>query len=153
MSPPRLDCVVDASVGIKLCVAEPVSDIADALLALALASPPSELHVPDLFFVECANILWKHVQRSGHPRDRALLDVGELLGLSLRRTPTADLVADALPIALDYSITAYDASYVARSRRLGLPLVTADEALVRKLAGAPFNIVRLADLALPPPPP
>jgi predicted nucleic acid-binding protein len=153
MTTRRLDCVVDASVGIKVCITEPHSDVADALLALAVASPPSELHVPDLFFVECTNILWKHVQRAGHPRDRAILDVAELLGLLLRRTPTADLIVDALPIALDYSITAYDATYVALSRRLGVPLVTGDDALVRKLAGAPFQVVRLADLTLPPPPP
>lgn len=149
MSGQRLDCVVDASVGIKLCIAEPFSDVADALIALAAASPPVELYVPDLFFVECANILWKHVQRSGHPPDKAARDIQQLCTLRLNRTPTADLAADALQIALAHVISAYDASYVALSQRVGVPLVTADEALIRKLANAPFNVVRLGDLTLP----
>ncbi len=108
-----LDCVVDASVGIKLCIAEPLSDRADALLALAVAEPPTQLYVPDLFYVECANILWKHVQRSGLSSDKALKDLEHLRALRFHRTPTFDLVSDALPIALAYAISAYDACYVA----------------------------------------
>ncbi len=149
MTVPGLDCVVDASVGIKLCIAEPLSDVADGLIALATASPPAELYVPDLFYIECANILWKHVQRSGFPPAKALNDVQGLCALRFHRTPTADLVADALQVALDHAVSAYDACYVALSHRLGVPLVTADDALVRKLAGASFNVRRLADVTLP----
>ena len=152
MTAPRLDCVVDASVGIKLCIMEPQSDVADALFASAAASPPVELYVPDLFYVECANILWKHVQRSGHPPDKARRDIQQLRTLRLHRTLTADLAADALQIALDHTISAYDACYVALSCRVGVPLVTADESLIRKLVGAPFSIQRLADLPPLPPP-
>ena len=152
MTTPLMDCVVDASVGIKLCIAEPQSAAADALFALAAASPPVELFVPDLFYVECANILWKHVQRSGHPPDKAGRDMQQLCALRLHRTPTADLAADALQIALTHAISAYDACYVVLSHRLSLPLITADEALVRKLAGAPFIVQLLADLGLPPVP-
>jgi predicted nucleic acid-binding protein len=120
-----------------------------ALFALAGAPLPIELYVPDLFYVECANILWKHVQRSGHPVGKAQQDVQQLCLLRLHRTATADLASDALQIALAHAISAYDACYVALSRRLGLPLVTADDALIRKLAGAPFTILRLADLSFP----
>jgi len=148
----RMDCVVDASVGIKLCIAEPLSTQADALFALAAVSPPVELHVSDLFYVECANILWKHVQRSGHPRDKAERDILQLRTLRLHSTATADLAANALQIALAHAISAYDACYVSLAHRLGLPFVTADDALVRKLAGAPYTVQRLADLSLPPTP-
>ena len=151
-APARLDCVVDASVGIKLCVPEPDSDLADRLFALAAGSPPVELHVPDLFYIECANILWKRVLRSGHRASQAESDIQHLCSLRLHRTPTADLALEALRIALAHAVTAYDASYVALSARLGLRLVTADDALIRNLAGTPFNLVRLADLPLPAPP-
>jgi hypothetical protein len=40
MTAPAGDCVVDASVGIKLCITEPLSAEAVALFALAAASPP-----------------------------------------------------------------------------------------------------------------
>jgi predicted nucleic acid-binding protein len=59
------------------------------------------------------------------------------------------LASDALQVAITHSISAYDACYVALSHRLGLPLVTADDALIRKLTGAPFTILRLADLSFP----
>ena len=88
------DGVVDASVGIKVCIAEPFSDRADALLASAVADPPAKLWVPDLFYVECANILWKHVRRSGHPPDKARLDIRKLRALRLYSVPTLLAGAD-----------------------------------------------------------
>jgi predicted nucleic acid-binding protein len=143
--------VVDASVGIKLCIAEPFSDRADALFASAAGNPAVALHVPDLFFVECANILWKHVQRSGLAAAKALQDIRQLRALRLQTTPTFALAEDALGVALGAAITAYDACYVALAQRLTVPLVTADGALVRKLAGGPVAVVGLD--TLPPPPP
>jgi predicted nucleic acid-binding protein len=139
------DCVVDASVAIKRCLAEALSDRADALLALATADPPARFFVPDLFVVECANILWKHVRRSGYPADQARLDVQSLRALRLERVPTADLVEDALQLALAHAITAYDACYVALARREGVPLVMADDRLVRALATAGMSIVALGE--------
>ena len=64
------DCVVDASVGIKLFLREPLSDAAHAFFAHLAEDPPARLFVPDLFFVECANILWKYVRRFGYPVPR-----------------------------------------------------------------------------------
>jgi len=45
MSNERLRCVVDASVGIKLFVDEPLSDQAHALFAKLTEDPPAELVV------------------------------------------------------------------------------------------------------------
>ena len=134
------DCVVDASVGIKLFVAEPLSDEAHALFARLADDPPARLHVPDLFYIECTNILSKVVRRLGLASEDALLYVEQLGQLALRSRPTAELAADALDIALGYYISAYDAAYVALSARLGVPLFTANERLVRALAGAPFDV-------------
>ena len=47
---------------------------------------------------------------------------------------------DALPIALTHAISAYDACYVALAQRLSVPFVTADQALVRKLAGTSYAV-------------
>jgi predicted nucleic acid-binding protein len=126
--------VVDSGVALKTVFLEPASDRADELLALPASDPLSRLLVPDLFFVECANVLWKHVQRGTIPETKAHADMLHLGGLLLARTSTADLAVDALRIALDWSISAYDTCYVALSRREAVPLVTADEKLVRKIA-------------------
>lgn len=150
MSATGLDCVVDASVGIKLFVAEPLSDEAHALFAHLADVPPARFHVPDLFYVECTNILWKYVRRLGLAADDARIYVDQLGQLFLRSTPTAELIADALEIALAQDVTAYDAAYVALSQRLELPLVTADASLARALTAAPFDVHWLGAYPIPP---
>jgi predicted nucleic acid-binding protein len=144
MTAAALDCVVDASVGIKLFVAEPLSDEAHALFSHLADDPPARLHVPDLFYIECTNILWKYVRRLGLASEDARLYVEQLGQLALRSRPTAELAADALEIALAYDISAYDAAYVALSARLGLPLITADERLARALVVKPFDVRSLS---------
>ena len=134
------DCVVDASVGIKLFLAEEDSDAADALFAQLAQSPPARFYVPDLFYSECANILWKYVRRFGYPAGNARQDVADLLALRLQTVSTADVLAPALALALQYDITAYDACYAALAQQLDLPLITADSPLRRKLAGSGIAI-------------
>lgn len=134
------DCVVDASVGIKLFLDEPLSERADALFDHLADEAPARFFVPDLFFIECANILWKYVQYHGYPREDAQQDVIDLGNLNLRTVPAHELIEAALQIANDCGITAYDASYVALSRKLDLPLVTADEPLARRLMGGEFDV-------------
>jgi predicted nucleic acid-binding protein len=46
-----------------------------------------------------------------------------------------ELLRSAAEIAWNHQITVYDAAYVALAEALNLPLVTADEALVKRLAG------------------
>ena len=134
------DCVVDASVGIKLFLAEEGSDAADALFAQLAQLPPARFYVPDLFYSECANILWKYVRRFGYPAGNARQDVADLLALRLQTVSTADVLAPALALALQYDITAYDACYAALAQQLDLPLITADSPLRRKLAGSGIAI-------------
>jgi predicted nucleic acid-binding protein len=135
-----LDCVVDASVGAKLFLLEPLSDRADALFSQLAEDPLCRFYVPDLFFVECANILWKYVQRHGYPAENAQQDVADLVRLPLQAVPAEELVGQALALAVAHHITAYDAVYVALSRQLSLPLVTADATLVRRLADSALDV-------------
>ncbi len=87
-----LNCVVDASVGIKLFVKEELSEQTHALFAHLTAIPPAQLHVPDLFFIECTNILWKYTRRFNYPAEKArkhlihLASVG-WVGASLQPAP------------------------------------------------------------------
>ena len=106
--------------------------------------------MPDLFYIECANILWKHVRRTGLSAVQARRAVADLAKLGLRSVSTLELIAGALDIALRHSITAYDACYVALASRLGLPFVTADERLARQLAGTSYHVTWLNDFPLPP---
>ena len=145
-----LSFVVDASVGIKLALNEELTDRAQALFSHLDADPPARLHVPDLFYIECANSLWKRVTRWNLPMTEAEQGITLIGGFPLYRVSTADLAPDALKIAAENGITAYDACYVALSRELGVPLVTADQKLLRRLAQSAFEIRWLGDVEVAP---
>jgi predicted nucleic acid-binding protein len=138
-------CVVDASVGIKLFLVEPLSERADALFAHLAADPPGQFYVPDLFFIECTNVLWKYVRRFGYPADAARQDVADLTRLPLYVVPTATLAEAALDLAVQYGSTVYDSAYIVLARELSLPLVTADEALARRFEDTGFDVRFLGD--------
>ncbi len=140
--------VIDASVGIKLFVVEDLSEVADQLFDQLTAEPPAQFYVPDLFFIECTNILWKYVWRFDYPAENARQDVIDLRDLALTTVSTADLIKPALELALKYNITAYDASYVTLAEQLALPLVTADTTLVGKLTRSNIDVRDLKSLAV-----
>jgi predicted nucleic acid-binding protein len=141
MSDERLRYVVDASVGIKLFVDEPLSDHAYALFAKLAEELSAELFVPDLFYIECANILLKYVRRFRRSLEDSQADLADLRLLALKPTPTEDLVEDALNLASQKNLSAYDACYAVLAQRLAIPLITADEPMAKTVAWA----IRLED--------
>jgi predicted nucleic acid-binding protein len=146
MSNPTTDYVIDASVAIKLFLAEPLSDKAVSLFARLTLDPPPMFHVPELFYIECANILWKSIKRMGLPENQAVLALARLKALPLRAITMSSLAEEALILATAHNITAYDASYVALGERLGLITLTADEKLVLALSGTTYKVQWLGNL-------
>ncbi|MFZ5909206.1 MAG: type II toxin-antitoxin system VapC family toxin [Chloroflexota bacterium] len=144
MSEGRFRCVVDASVGVKLFVDEPHSDLAHALFEKLSEDPPAELYAPDLFYIECANILLKYARRFGRPLEDSQADLADLRLLALKTTPTIALMEDALLLASQKNLTAYDACYAVLAQKLEIPLVTADEPMAKAVEWA----VRLEDIEL-----
>jgi predicted nucleic acid-binding protein len=135
-------CVIDASVAVKLFLPEPLAAEAATLVRLS-SDPANAFHVPDLFYVECANIFWKQAKRGNTTAARVQADTALLRAWPLISTPKFDLITPALSIALANDITAYDACYVALADRLGVPLITADQKLQTKLAGMSYAPVWL----------
>jgi predicted nucleic acid-binding protein len=131
MSQAPLRFVVDASVGIKLFIDEPLSDAAHDLFQKLAEDSPAELFVPDLFYLECANIFLKYVRRFGRSLEDSSADLADLNELTLKSTPTVDLMGDAFLLAHERNLTAYDACYAVLAKRLEIPLVTADAQMVK----------------------
>lgn len=128
-----LRCVMDASVGIKLFIDEEFSDKVQRLFAKLTEDPQAEIHIPDLFYVECANILLKYTRRFNRPLEDSLADINDLNKLALKTTSTAELIEDALQLANNKNLTAYDACYAVLAQKLGLPLITADAPLAKAI--------------------
>jgi predicted nucleic acid-binding protein len=124
-------CIVDASAGIKLFIEEDYSAEIQKLFRYLSQGEFNAAFVPDLFFVECANILWKLVRRGSYPPNLAEQHLADLKELELLVTPTSELHERAFQLAVKYGISAYDACYVALAERLELPLLTADERLAQ----------------------
>ena len=97
-------------------------------------------------FIECANILWKKVQRGEVDVQTAMDDLADLAALDLDATPCAALMTRALALACAHGLSAYDGCYVALAERQTIPLVTADERLVQKLAGSAHPVLSLSEL-------
>ena len=133
MSEVILRCVLDVSVGIKLFIEEEFSDKVQRLFAKLADDSQTEIHVPDLFYIECANILLKYTRRYKRPLKDSLADLKDLHGLALQSTSTSELIEEALSLASEKNLTAYDACYAILARRLELPLITADSPLAKAI--------------------
>jgi predicted nucleic acid-binding protein len=140
-------CVVDASVGIKLFIEEEYSSLVQALFEQLSVDAPDSLFVPDLFFIECANIFWKKVQRGEYRAARAHQDLANLSALELPALPSSELMPRAFQLAIAYTITACDACYLAAAEALALPLVTADARLVEKCKGGKIVVRGIWEIA------
>ncbi|MBP6210733.1 MAG: type II toxin-antitoxin system VapC family toxin [Anaerolineales bacterium] len=128
-----LRCVLDASVGIKLFVEEEFSDKVQRLFAKLAEDPQAEFHVPDLFYIECANILLKYTRRFDRPLEDSLADLKDLNELALTVTSTTELIEDALKLANERKLTAYDACYAVLAQKLEMSLITADAPLAKAI--------------------
>lgn len=139
--------MIDASVALKWVLPEP-----DAAAALALRDRLRETgapaHVPDLFWAETANVLWRLTRRPGNglePEEaHGLLET--LRAAPLATTTVGPLAGRALEIACATGGTAYDATYVAVAELRGARVWTADARLVRAVAGSGWeDLVVLLD--------
>ncbi|MBN3875297.1 MULTISPECIES: type II toxin-antitoxin system VapC family toxin [unclassified Nostoc] len=144
-----LRCVVDTSVCIKYFIADPLTGKVNQLFG-HLANPQTEIFVPDLFYIECANTFWKYVRARMYTAAEVQTDLATLKAFPLRVVSTADLMADAVTISLSYGTSAYDASYIALSQQVNATLLTLDGKLVKALAGSSYNVYSFNDFEVPP---
>lgn len=123
------EAVVDASVAAKWVVEEAHSAKATLLLQC------DARHAPDHWLAEAANLLWSKVFKG----DLTGADAAERMSVLLRApvigTPIAALMPRAFAISVARTVTIFDSLYVALAEKLNVPLVTADERLVRLMAG------------------
>jgi len=125
--------VVDASVGFKWFFPEEYDEQAEVLL-----TGSHTLLVPDLFYVEFANILWKHTQKKDIDEKVAKNILLSLASFTLQVTSDASLYRSAFEIASLSGCSAYDGLYLALAVREEAVFITADKRLVNQLSQGPL---------------
>jgi len=134
--------VIDASVVVKLFFEEEDSKAAEQCVAQA-----EELLAPDLVWVETANVIWKRQRRGDLTADAASDIARSILALPVVIHPAADLVPDALELAMQLDRTVYDCLYLALAVKTKSVMITGDKRLVSALAGGPLakHVVWIGD--------
>jgi len=129
--------VVDASASIKWFPpfdTEPLAAEARTLLD-AWSHAEIEIVVPDLFWAEIGNIIWKSVRvgRCSLSEAQELLHTMPLMNLPA--VSSTKLIDSAFHVATTHGRAIYDCLYVALTEQIGAVMVSADEKLVNALGG------------------
>jgi predicted nucleic acid-binding protein len=128
--------VVDANVAAKWFLpanGERLVDEAFALLDM-YAKEEVQFIVPDLFWVEFANVIWKAVRLGRFPKVSAGAALASLTQRDFPTVPSLKLLDSAFQIATAFQRTVYDCLYVALAVHSNAQLITADERLANSLA-------------------
>jgi predicted nucleic acid-binding protein len=128
--------IVDASVGAKWVLppaGEPLYAEATTLVE-SFRNRELLLLVPDLFWIEVSNALWKSIRRTKISRREAIANFSALEETRIPTFSSGPLVSEALKIAVNYDRTVYDSLYVAAAVERSLEMITADERLANALA-------------------
>jgi predicted nucleic acid-binding protein len=92
------------------------------------------LLVPDIFWPECSNIVWKAARHGRLPRADAESGIQILLNRKIPTVSSSELLPEALAIAFNFGRSVYDSLYVSLAAYTKNELVTADEKLASAVA-------------------
>jgi predicted nucleic acid-binding protein len=125
--------VVDSSVVIKWFVPEPLSAESRRVLD-GYQSGSFTLIAPDLLAAEIGNIVWKKYRFQGLAKADAEQIITSFREVDIEFTPAAELLSEALRIAMIHERTVYDSLYIALSERENCDYITADKRLVNEMS-------------------
>ena len=120
--------VLDASAAI-----EAVLGRSQALKIVEHLEHADRVAVPDLYFAEIANALWKYVRNGDLPLEDAQTMLSIATSLPDDVLPARELATEALATATAFDHPVYDALYAVTARREGAAVCTLDQRLARLL--------------------
>lgn len=128
--------VLDASVAIKWAIPSAREPLTDESVRLLKRYVDSEIEfiVPDVFWAEIGNVLWKGARQRRWRQDEAEAAAADMRARDFTTMPSATLLLEALRIAFAYDRSVYDCLYVALAVQAKTDLITADERLANALA-------------------
>jgi predicted nucleic acid-binding protein len=128
--------VLDASVAIKWAMPTAQEPLTDQSLRLLKRYVDGEVAflVPDVFWAEIGNVLWKGARQRRWSQDEAESVAADMQARDFTTVPSLILLPEALRIAFAHDRAVYDSLYVALSVQSKSELITADERLANALA-------------------
>lgn len=128
--------VLDASVATKWAIPSAKETLAAESLQLLKRYTEGDINfiVPDIFWAEVGNVLWKGVRQRRWPQavaERATLD---MRNRNFFTVPSQELLPEAIKIAFVHDRSVYDCLYVALAIQFKIEMITADERLANALA-------------------
>lgn len=126
--------VADASVAAKWCLPRGAETLVDEAFNFLNRYVVGDIQiiVPDLFWPELGNILWKASRQGRCTIDAAHVALRAMEERNFPTVPSLTLLALALELANAFGRTVYDSLYIALAVNSKAELITADE----RLAGA-----------------
>lgn len=130
------DIVLDASVAVKWAIPSTNETLTAESLQLLKSYVAGQINfiVPDIFWAEVGNVLWKGVRQRRWTRalaEKALLDISARAFFTVS---SLSLLSEAMPIAFVHDRSVYDCLYVALAIHFKTEMITADERLANALA-------------------
>jgi predicted nucleic acid-binding protein len=128
--------VLDASVAVKWVIPSATETLRGHALQLLKRYADGEIDfvVPDIFWAETGNVLWKGVRTLHWPAEFAERTAAEMKDQDFATVSSAALLTDALQIAIFHERSVYDCLYVALAVQYKTEMITADERLANALA-------------------
>lgn len=128
--------VLDASVAARWAIPSAQEPFADEAKRLLKRHSRGEFNflVPDVFWAEIGNVLWKGVRRGRWRRDDAEKAAMDALAQDFVTVSSLVLLPEALKIAFANDRAVYDCLYLALAVASHTDLITADERLANAMA-------------------
>ena len=128
--------VLDASVAVKWAIPSTEETLTAESLQLLKRYTQGEINfiVPDVFWAEVGNVMWKGVRQRRWPQTVAERAASDMRDRNFFTVPSLELLAEALKIACANDRSVYDCLYVALAIQFKIEMITADERLANALA-------------------
>jgi predicted nucleic acid-binding protein len=128
--------VLDASVALKWAIPSAQETLTSESLQLLQRYVAGEINfiVPDVFWVEIGNVMWKGVRQRRWPQTAAENAASAIRERDFFTVSSLVLLPEALRIAFVHDRSVYDCLYIALAIQFKIEMVTADERLANATA-------------------
>jgi predicted nucleic acid-binding protein len=128
--------VLDASVALKWAIPSAQETLTTESLQLLKRYTAGEINfiVPDVFWAEIGNVMWKGVRQRRWQQVVAENAASALRDREFFTVPSLVLLPEALKIAFAHDRSVYDCLYVALAIQFKIEMITADERLANAMA-------------------